>query len=98
MSADRLAPVVADYGVGTVYISLPLAEVSRERSTIQALQTARRPRGVLPDPPLISLITGQEDLAARFLVEDFRGVWNLGYPAGAPDPSSHASVYNWVYS
>lgn len=95
MRRDRASLSVAPFGVGTVYVSLPLGTYRSERAMLLQLPTERL-RGVLSEPPQVLLLTGQGDLAARFRVEDFRGVLNLGYPAEQSD--SAALVYNWVFS
>lgn len=86
---------VSATGVGTVYVSLPLGGYQAEREMLLGLLATHR-TGVIPTPPDVYFLTGQADLAARFQVEDFRGILGLGYPAD--QALSAASVYNWVFS
>src|SRR5436305_8182900 len=92
---------VKDRGVGTVYLSLPIARsdggspsacVAMEREAIQKrIDGSRRAL----DRPKFLLLTGQADLAAKFEVDDFRSILELNYPRAT---ESTAFVYNWVFS
>jgi hypothetical protein len=96
---------LADSGIASAYVVLPLGVLREEMSELRSLRLKeprlkktktgtfyRDERNV--EAQAIAHLTGQADILAQYEVTDFRDILSVDYPTS----KSHAQVLNWIFS